>query len=65
MHIAKAQPFRCHYRRAVPGQAPHALFVQLRARDAQHAQQLAEHALDVLVDRVEPAPIPTTTDQEV
>lgn len=64
MHITRSQPFRCHYRHAVPGQAPIALFVQLRARDADAARQLAEAAVGRLVDRVEPAPFPpsiTTT----
>jgi hypothetical protein len=61
MHIARSQPFRCHYRHAVPGQAPIALFVQLRARDADAARQLAETALGRLVDRVEPAPFPLPT----
>ncbi|SCX52874.1 hypothetical protein [Variovorax sp. EL159] len=58
MHITPSHPFRCHYRHAVPGQAPIALFIQLRARDADAAQRLAESALGRLVDRVEPAPFP-------
>lgn len=61
MHITRSQPFRCHYRHAVPGQAPIALFVQLRARDAEAARLLAETALGRLVDRVEPAPFPFST----
>lgn len=58
MNVTRTRSFRCHYRHAVPGQAPHALFLQLRARDAQHAQQLAEAALGLLIDRVEPTPAP-------
>ncbi|BEP43025.1 hypothetical protein [Variovorax sp. V15] len=61
MHITASQPFRCHYRHTVPGQAPIALFIQLRARDAVAAQQIAEVALGRLVDRVEPAPFPVST----
>ncbi|MET3916219.1 hypothetical protein ABID97_003001 [Variovorax sp. OAS795] len=61
MHITRSQPFRCHYRHAVPGQAPVALFVQLRARDAEAARLLAETALGCLVDRVEPAPFSFST----
>ncbi|SOD27642.1 hypothetical protein SAMN05518800_3206 [Variovorax sp. YR752] len=61
MHVTRSQPFRCHYRHAVPGQAPIALFIQLRARDADAARQLAESALGRLVDRVEPAPFPSSS----
>lgn len=68
MDITATTPFRCHYRHAVPGQAPIALFVQLRARHADAARQLAEAATGRLVDRVEPAPFPlpsTNTAKEV
>jgi len=61
MHITASVPFRCHYRHAVPGQAPIALFVQLRARHADAARQLAEAAIGRLVDRVEPAPFPISS----
>jgi hypothetical protein len=61
MHITRTQPFRCHYRHAVPGQAPIALFLQLRARDADTARLMAEAALGRLVDQVEPAPFPFST----
>ncbi|CAN7257818.1 hypothetical protein LJR084_001194 [Variovorax sp. LjRoot84] len=61
MHITVSRPFRCHYRHAVPGQAPVALFIQLRARDAEAARRLAEAAVGRLVDRVEPAPFPFST----
>lgn len=62
MHITASTAFRCHYRHAVPGQAPIALFIQLRARDADAARQLAEATVGRLVDRVEAAPfsLPTT-----
>lgn len=68
MNVTTHAPFRCHYRHAVPGQAPVALFVQLRARNAEAARQLAEAAIGRLVDRVEPAPFPfssTHTAKEV
>ena len=58
MDITATTPFRCHYRHAVPGHAPIALFVQLRARHADAARQLAEAATGRLVDGVEPAPLP-------
>lgn len=61
MHITHARPFRCHYRHAVPGQAPLALFVQLRARDVEHARLLAEAALGRQIERVEPAPSPVSS----
>jgi hypothetical protein len=64
MHITVSRPFRCHYQHAVPGQAPVALFIQLRARDADAARRLAEAAeaaVGRLVDRVEPAPFPFST----
>ncbi len=56
MHITRARSFRCHYRRAVPGQPPVALFIQLRAADADDARRRAEATLGRLVDRVEPVP---------
>lgn len=59
MHITASQSFRCHYRCTVPGQAPLALFIQLRARDADAARQLAETTTGHLVDRVEGAPFST------
>lgn len=61
MHLTESRPFRCHYRHAVPGQEPIALFIQLRARDADAAQRLAEAAVGRLVDRVEPASFPFST----
>lgn len=61
MPITTSRLFRCHYRCAVPGQAPTALFVQLRARDELQALQLAELAVDQPVDRVEPAMFPPPT----
>ncbi|WP_295548629.1 hypothetical protein [uncultured Pseudacidovorax sp.] len=56
MHIAAASSFRCHYRRPVPGQAPCALFVQVRARTADEAAERAAAAIGHQIDRVEPAP---------
>lgn len=61
MNVTRPKPFRCRYRHAVPGQAPVALFIQLRARDADAARQLAETTLGRLVDRVEAAPFPFPT----
>lgn len=59
MHVTQPRSFRCHYRTSVPGQAPLALFIQLRARDVAAAQQLAEATTGHQVDRVESAPFST------
>lgn len=59
MHVTRAYSFRCHYRRAVPGQPPMQLFIQLLAADAVDARTRAEAITGRLVDRVEPAPAPT------
>ncbi len=59
VHVTPSRSFRCHYRCTVPGQAPLAMFIQLRARDADAARLLAETTTGHLVDRVEAAPFST------
>lgn len=57
MHITRPRSFRCFYRRPIPGQQPMEFFIQLRARNADTAGQLARAVIGYPVHRVVLAPV--------
>lgn len=56
MHITRPRSFRCYYRRPIPGQQPLEFFIQLRARNADAAGQIAHAVIGFPVHRVVPTP---------